>query len=675
MDTTDRSKDRYEEFSASIVSYFATCVTKTTPLFTTDAEGLWDAYLNNIPEYARQHYNCHSCRHFINHFGSLVTISEGGNTFSPLWDVMGVPELFTESVKALRKIVLTSRVTGVFTSKEAALGYPVTGEWSHIYVRLPTAKVFKSLVKTPFQEMAEKHEDFKMLMLALSEYPVEIVDQAVNLLQSESLYRSDKFLGVAKWFKELHEKRASAKSSERKTNMVWVAVATAHAGYCHVKSSMIGTLLDDLRSGLTFTEVSRRFSEKMNPAQYMRAQVAPAQGNIDNAEKIIEKLGLADSLKRRYATLDEIPVFEWRDVKSIPTAIKPGKVFSMVTPKKDVPVSNDLQLPTTTMTWEKFNRTVLPTADSIEVKVDNPNRFVALVTASVQPCTNLLQWNNPFSWYYHGGIDGEIKRRVESAGGRYEGNEIRCSLIWEGYTDLDLHCYTPSGIDIYYGHRRDNYGGWLDVDANGGHATTKTPVENIRWSIARSGHYRFWVHNFCERGNGKTQYRVELQINNQIYVYNGVASTTGYQQFVFEFDFVHGLARLVELIGSMINISSENSWNISAGDFVKVTGIVKSPNLWGDNPIVQSGQHMFFLLDGCKDKSEGKGRGFFNEMLKSELREIRKTLEAYTANTPIEGSDNASACGLGYSKDSEWNLVLRVKSDTGSRFVKIDRWD
>lgn len=33
------------------------------------------------------------------------------------------------------------------------------------------------------------------------------------------------------------------------------------------------------------------------------------------------------------------------------------------------------------MTWEKFQRTVMQTADKIEVMVDNPNRLMALVTA------------------------------------------------------------------------------------------------------------------------------------------------------------------------------------------------------------------------------------------------------------------------------------------------------
>ena len=53
----------------------------------------------------------------------------------------------------------------------------------------------------------------------------------------------------------------------------------------------------------------------------------------------------------------------------------------------------------------------------------------------------------------------------------------------------------------------------------------------------------------------------------------------------------------------------------------------------------------------------------------------RKTLEAYTASTPIEGEDEASACGVGYSKDKEWNLIVKVTTGNIVKMIKIDRFD
>ncbi|MED4727998.1 hypothetical protein P9597_07565 [Aneurinibacillus migulanus] len=667
----DNSNDQYPQFSEAIKHHFSTF--DNLPLFTTDAEGLFEAFLESLPHKARQHYTCSCCRHFVNRFGGLVSISEDGEISSVLWDEDNTPKFFVKSVKAMKEIVLKSKVTGVFVSSEKTLGQPHSGGWDHMAVTLPTEKVYYSRLKTAGQEMAEKKEDFRILNAGLVEYPLDAVDQALILLESESLYRSNKILGVAKFLQELHIKRQNTRNSRVQDNITWLAVATAPAGFCHIKSSMIGTLLDDIVAGLSFDSISRRFAEKMNPSNYMRSQVAPSQGNIQQAEKIVEKLGIANSLRRRYATFQEITQFIWKNNESSKekSDVKVEGVFSNITPKESKP--NKVELPNTIMTWEKFQRTVLLTAESIEVRVDNPNRLMALVTASDQQAPNILLWNNPFSWYYHGGIDGEIKRRVESAGGRYEGNEIRCSLIWEGYTDLDLHCVTPSSEHIYYGDKMSSCNGWLDIDMNGGSHRDYSPVENIRWSNghASKGKYVFYVHNYCERGSGRTPFKAELEVNGQIYTYHGVAGNTGFKETLFTFDYVKGQHPDI----SSTNYSSDNAWNVQLNSFVKVKGITNSPNLWNEEKVTHSGHHIFFLLDGCKDLSEGKGRGFFNETLKSELREIRKTLEAYTANTPIEDVENASACGVGYSKDSEWDLTLKITSNNSTRIIKIDRWD
>lgn len=670
----DSHNDNYPQFSDAIKERFASFSDK--PLFTTDVEGLFDIFLDNLPEHARQHYTCRCCRQFVERFGGLVHTNENGEIISVLWDEQDTPKFFAKSVKAMKKAILNSRVNGMFISSDRVLGQPSSGGWSHMSVELPRAKVFNSRLKTAGQEMAEKKEDFRILIAGLLAYPVEAVDTALALLQSESLYRGDRYVPIAQWIKDLHVKRQEAKNSRIRDNITWLAVATAPNGFCHIKSSMIGTLLDDIVSGYDTDTIVRRFADKMNPATFQRSQTAPSQGNIQQAEKIVEKLGIANSLQRRYATIEEIPTFIWKgkEVAKKPAA-KSGGVFGNIKPRQDAKestVGSNINLPQTVMTFDKFQRTVMPTADSIEVLVDNANRLMALVTAADETAPNILQWDNTFSWYYHGGIDGEIKRRVESQGGKYENNEIRCSLIWENYTDLDLHVMTPMGEHIHYANKHGRCGGYLDIDMNAGGRSSMTPVENIRWSHgqAREGRYKFYVNNYAERGNGNTPFKVELEVNGKIFTFTGSLRDN---QKVVAFEFMYVKGQTPTITGA--NYTSADAWDIPVNGFAKVQGITESPNLWGEKKATNAGHHIFFLLEGCKDTSEGKGRGFFTETLQPELREIRKTLEAYTANTPIEGAEDASACGVGYSKDSEWNLIVKVTTGNSTRLIKIDRWD
>jgi hypothetical protein len=444
-------------------------------------------------------------------------------------------------------------------------------------------------------------------------------------------------------------------------------------------------LLEDLAAGLDAAAIKRWFDDKMAPSQYMRAQVAPAAGNIAQAEKAIAGLKASGALARRFARLADVTSFLWRP--PAPPPAQPGSVFGHLTPKAKTK-ADPLKLPQQTMTWEKFARTILPDAIAIEAQMPGASdRFMALVTAEQADAPPILQWDaedrrNQLSWYYHAGIDAEIKRRVEGAGGQYEGVEIRASLLWDNRNDLDLHVITPRNEHIYYGHKQSACGGWLDVDMNVRGETT-TPVENIRWSrgVAPRGHYRIFVQNyrFHEPSQLPTPYKVEVEINGDIYHFVGVVSPgrqTGAASdiTVFEFDHEPG-QKLAHPPRNAAPQPGTNRWNVPAGGWVPVTGIVASPNLWGDKPLVQHGRHTFFLLKDCRDGAPNLGRGFFTETLRGELHSVRSTLEAFTASATIAGADEADACGLGMTDQKPWNLPLRVTTANAVATYLIDRWD
>lgn len=672
----DSVNDGYPLFERVVKERFNSFVSTGAKLFKTNATGIYDAYLDNLPVLARQHYTCNACRHFFERYGNLVTITEDGMIKSVLWEENEVPPFFAKSVKVMKEIVLNSSVNGVFLSDEKTLGHPIAGGWSHIHAKLPSSMVHRSRLLTAGQAMAEKREEFGMVNRALQSFSIDTVNKALALINSETLYRGDKAKPNVEWFKALLEKVIGTNYEKRK-NITWLAVATAPNGFTHIRSNATGTLLKDIEEGLSTQEIVYNFKQIMNPANYQRSQSAPSENAIYEAEKLVKDLGIENSLPRRYAKIEEVPTFVWRPnyayYKLKEERKQPnGKVFGHLLSKAKT--AETMSLPTSVMTFAKFYKTVLPTADGIEVQVDDPNRFMALVTAVDPTSENILQWNNPFSWYYHGGVDAEIRKRLEEFGGRYEDNEIRVSLIWEGYTDLDLHCITPQGEHIYYSNKRGFCGGYLDLDMNGLDKKSQKPVENMRWSnYAPEGRYKFFVHNFSERANGfnGTPFKVELEINGKVYHYEGQPLRNKDEVTVFEFNYVKGQDPVIR--GN--SHSSSEDWNVPVNSFVKVNGITTSPNLWGSNPVPHAGTHVFFLLDEVKDLSEGKGRGFFNEMLKPELRQIRKTLELFTANTPIEDADEATACGVGYSKENEWNLTVKVTTGNSSRIIKIDRWD
>lgn len=394
----------YDEFLYRLNKRFMeNCGSGSRPLFTTDTKDLWEIYLGSFTDPdERQYHNCHACRHFIERFGSLVTISNEGFTMPAVWNEDDAPLIYKPAVAKMAKAVRRARVNGVFLSSDRMFGTPKTGAWKHFAVFPTPDMVFKRVAQTAGQAMAEKREDFKTVIRALDEFTREHFETALTLLKTDSLYRSEKVLGQAEWLHNLHV--ALSTKGINKANIVWRAVATAPAGFCHPRSSMIGTLLEDIAAGKDFDEVSRAFAAKMHPLSYQRPQAAPTTGAIASAEKLIQQLGAAGSLDRRFARLDEVQSL-WRPAPTT-GAIAAG-IFGHLKPKGTKHPS--LSIPAKVMTWEKFRQTVLPTAERMEFQAPSLGPFTALVTAVNPDTPPILQWDhddarNPVSWYFwHGG--------------------------------------------------------------------------------------------------------------------------------------------------------------------------------------------------------------------------------------------------------------------------------
>ena len=380
---------------------------KGTPLFTTDATGLWKAYLGGIAPRYRRGYNCHCCRRFIEKYGSLVTIDERGNATPAIWSYDGGCKMFNKGIQKIIAIVAAANVTGVFYDESVEWGRKEDGGWSHLHGDNPAVMARKLL--SAEQVMAEKLEDYGMLKRGLEEFSRESVAQAVRVLEADVVENSEKTVGVATWLLFLHD-RLRRHYSLQKDNLIWREVATAPAGYCHVKSTMIGSLLEDIASGLDFEAVRNRWNEKMHPLQYRRPTTLK-QGTIDAANKTIETLNAEGALSRRFARISDVLKWEW--TPGLPAGAY--GIFDHLKPTRTEPKS--LIIPHKgVVDRQTFERRIAPAARKIEFYVDSSlHGYFALTTAANKRSAAILQWDglgagvprNPCSWYfYHGGSLG-----------------------------------------------------------------------------------------------------------------------------------------------------------------------------------------------------------------------------------------------------------------------------
>lgn len=370
-----------------------------SPLFATDVEGLWEAYLGHLGA-ERQVHTCSACRRFVEAFGGLVTIADDGHAVSALWDVEGTPEFYHDAIRAILKLVARARVTAPFLSSLPVWGTPSTGPWTHFAV--PSPSVHRDRLLTAGQVMAAKRENFGTVARALADFAPATIAEAVRLLEAGHLARSEQFIAPLHWLADLHDKRAAARDSRIRDNLLWRAIATAPEGYCHPRAAVTGTLLEDIAAGMAFADVKARFDAKMHPLLYQRPQAAPSAGNIAEAERVAEKLGIARSLDRRFARLDEVET-AWTPMAPKGTP-KPGGLFAHLSPK-GVAEPRTLGAPAAVVTWEKFARTVLPGAEAIEARVTGGHmNFIALTTAEHADAPVIHKWGSPVAWYvYHGG--------------------------------------------------------------------------------------------------------------------------------------------------------------------------------------------------------------------------------------------------------------------------------
>lgn len=383
----DRPNDRYMDYRSRMNRSFV-ALSRHNTLFTTSASNLFETFIHSLPKAAQAHYNCHTCRKFIDTYGGLVIIRPNGRIESAIWRVMNPPSIFAKAQRNLDRLVGRSNVTGVFLTEDTVLGTPETGEWSHFHVNVSVNSVCwwdssKSVV-TAQQRMADYKEEYNMLSRATWNWSRHTLAKALDLLRGGKLVRSEKFLPMLQWFVDLN------------TDNLWYEVAHAPTGFCHIKNTVVGSMLDNIEEGfLSEHSVIQAFNHAVSPLRYQRPQAAPASGNVAEANRLAEKLNLENALQRRFARISErgIPKL-WPTGSHIPKRNTAG-VFGSVETSSQRPTRYKDQ----SVTFRWFRENVLPEAVGMHYVIQDGAPYCALLTSVHPNSTPLFKWDNPFSWY------------------------------------------------------------------------------------------------------------------------------------------------------------------------------------------------------------------------------------------------------------------------------------
>ena len=644
-----------------------------------DKDVLWGAYINSFPSGSnplfreRTEHDCQCCKNFVRTAGGIVRIVN--DRLVSLWDVEleGLPDMYQTVAQAMSDIVCNQPIDNLFLSSERIAGIEhncqrlddgTVKPWTHFHIVFPRASVARGEEIGPKLSEARATRDVMMRGL------IEITDDAsvtvLDLISQNSLYRGEENRFAIEEFRKLHGEFNQTASEQDRDIFCWSRSRIVPQSVSRIRNTAIGTLLIDLSEETDLDVAVRSFEQKVAPVNYKRPTALVNKRMIAEAQKTVRDLGLESALDRRYAVLEDITIdnvlFADRTARRALDVFDGLAAGTIENPRAFAKVEE--------IGVEKFLVEVLPTAKTLELMMENSHagNLISLIAPVDPESRPMFKWRNRFSWSYAGDVADSIKERVKRAGGRVDG-DLRCSLSWFNYDDLDLHLIEPGGNEISYLSKLNaRTGGQLDVDMNAGGETSRSAVENIvfpdRKRMAK-GRYMLFVHNYNRREDVDVGFEVEVEFDGQMLAF-AYAKPVKHGERVtvatIEYDPKIGFKIIQSLPASQ---TSKQIWGVSTHVFSKVNVVMLSPNHWDGHGV--GNRHYFFMLDGCRN--DGQARGFYNEFLLPELNQHRKVLEMVGARTKAEESDRQLS-GLGFSSTKRDSLICRV-GGSFNRFVKV----
>lgn len=658
----------FKQFARAVEQKFNALAKGTLYVVDITKEEIWDGYMASFPEGTnkifreRREYDCQTCKAFIRNLGAVVGITDKG--IETIWDVE-TEGYYKDVAKYMNDLIKSKPIKTLYMTSESSYGAVnnttvIDGKnytFNHFYGKVPS-----NLVNRDYRSVLSVHEgNQQVFSRGLKEITREAIDTVLELIAQNSLYRGAEFKAAVQNFSKLKRDYDACNTTELQDIFVWKNI---HANGARIRNTAIGTLLQDLSEGVKdLDNCVRAYEAVVAPSNYKRPTALVTKSMIDKALKTIDELGIEPALYRRHAKIEDISVNDvlFVDRKAAPKLQGVAGILG-----KAIPVNPKSLSKVEEIDIEDFIANVLPTAESLEVLLENKHsaNLCNLIAPSDTEAKGIFKWGSNFSWSYNGNIADSMKQNVKAAGGNVDG-VLRFSIQWnddgKNENDLDAHCIEADGNEIYYGAKTGKLSGSLDVDIirPGG----KVAVENIIYtnkSKMKDGVYKFFVRNF--NGTSGIGFTAEIEFNGEIHSYSYDKRTSGDMK-VAEVTLKNGEFSIKHLMAS--SNTPKEIYGLNTQHFHKVNLVTLSPNFW--NGAESGNKHYMFILDNCKNPDAV--RGFYNEFLDNSLNEHRKVFEMLASKMQCEYNDEQLA-GLGFSSTQRNELIVQVKGAT-QRMLKI----
>lgn len=609
-----------------------------TELYKTETTDIFETYLSFFPEGTdpifreRTSHDCNCCKQFVRNLGTVVSIVN--NKIVTVWDVEGAPYPYNEIAENMAEYVRNSQIVNVYRTKMTQYGYEKNVDsydrniiWRHFYGKVPS----RSVKMDPGPELARFTAAHQVLSRGLQEFTLADIEEVLDLIDQNAIYRGAEFRKSIVAFQELKTKYQKAKDKEL---FVWENVGHPQAGF---RNTAIGSLFIDLAAGDDIETAVRKFETKVAPTNYKRPTALITPKMIEQAVTTLKSLNLEDAIERRHARFEDISV---NDVLFVDNSVA-GKMKGGLTDLLMESATQKLPKSYTPIRIEDF-MAMNHKNISLVIKGNQQGNFVSLTAPVHNDVNQLFKWSNNFAWSYDGDVTDSIKERVAKAGGNVTTAKLRCSLAWFNYDDLDIHCYTPTKQHIYYATKQ----GILDVDMNAGGRHSRTPVENLSWTKIVDGVYNICVDNFCKRETIDHGCVIQVEFDGQVHEFK-YEKTVGRNVPMLDITVENGKMTAIKTHpgvtgGSEIKVEK---WGVSTNTPVKVNTIMLSPNHW-EGTDKTGNKHWFFILENCLNPVPT--RGIYNEFLNPILEPHRKVFEVLGTKTKCPFSEQQLS-GVGFS--------------------------